>query len=148
LCLVRCIGFEGNGELISLSHFQSKDFWLLLKALHDYTSHPSNPSGLLPISSSLPDMHTSTASYIALQKLYKDKAREDLELFRQCLQDVLKDVGLDEEAIGAEDVEAFVKHCHTLLCERGNRLKEELEEGDVAGDFRQSENRLPGRISG
>jgi len=98
--------------------------------------HPSNVPGLLPLSAALPDMHTSTASYINLQNLYKKQAMADAVLFRECLGQVLLEAGLESEAISGEDADEFVKHCHTLLCERGSRSKDELTAAEVGDDFR------------
>jgi amyloid beta precursor protein binding protein 1 len=120
---------------------QSKDFWLLVKALKAFVAHPENKSGLLPLSASLPDMHTSTTSYINLQNLYKKQAMADATLFKTCLKEVLSEVGLDGEAISEGDADEFVKHCHTLLCERGSQPKEELTAEDVADDFRECPSR-------
>jgi len=118
---------------------QSKDFWLLVKALKAFVDHPSNTLGLLPLSAALPDMHTSTASYINLQNLYKKQAMADAALFRECLGQVLLEAGLEAEAISATDADEFVKHCHTLLCERGSKPKDELVAADVGDDFRTSQ---------
>lgn len=62
----------------------------------------------------------------------------DATLFKSCLKEVLSNVGLDPEAISDTDADDFVKHCHTLLCERGSRAKEELTDEDVADDFSES----------
>jgi hypothetical protein len=106
-----------------------------VKALKAFVEHASNTSGLLPLSAALPDMHTSTASYINLQNLYKKQATADANLFKKCLTKVLVDFGLDPEAISETDADEFVKHCHTLLCERGSQSKGELSVADVGDDF-------------
>ena len=85
-------------------------------------------------------MHTPTDSYINLQNLYKKQAMVDASLFKSCLKEVLSTAGLDAEAISETDADAFVKHCHTLLCERGSQAKKGLVAEDVVDDFRELGN--------
>ncbi|GHJ85507.1 hypothetical protein NliqN6_1909 [Naganishia liquefaciens] len=104
----------------------SRNFWLLVHALKQYTLLPES-EGLLPISASLPDMKASTKDYVHLQGLYKDRANGDLELFSQCLEKTLRSVGLDTDAIDKVEVNDFVKNCHWVLCIDGRSLREESE---------------------
>lgn len=108
-----------------------------MKALKAYTLHSSNPTYLLPLVPSLPDMHSSTSSYVALQNLYKARAQKDSDLYKECLREVLEGVGLEGDAIDEEDVDGFVKHSQMLLCERGRELKVQLEREDVADEIRK-----------
>lgn len=103
---------------------QSKNFWLLVKALQTFQS--TSASGLLPLSSTLPDMHSSTTSYIALQTLYRDQTRADVESFNLALAKTLQSVGLPEDAIAQEEVDSFVKNCHHLKVVRGSPLTGDL----------------------
>jgi amyloid beta precursor protein binding protein 1 len=71
-------------------------------------------------------MKASTVSYVKLQNIYKAKAREDVETFKQCLKEVLQTAGLDEAAVDEEEVEVFVRNCSGLTVLRGKNLKESL----------------------
>ena len=107
---------------------QSKSFFLLLRALRTFVLTTSH----LPISASLPDMKSSTSAYVALQSLYKTKAKEDLEAVKICLAEVLGNVGLDEDAVGEAEIDEFVKNAAGLKVLRGRNLREERE---AAGEF-------------
>ncbi|KPV72506.1 uncharacterized protein RHOBADRAFT_55611 [Rhodotorula graminis WP1] len=102
-------------------------FWLLLHAVRAFVSHPSNPSRLLPLSGALPDMKASSSGYVALQTLYKHKAREDLALVRALVADTLERVGLDRDSVGSDEIETFVKHAAWLKVVRGRSLRMEHE---------------------
>ncbi|KAJ9128204.1 hypothetical protein QFC24_000496 [Naganishia onofrii] len=104
----------------------SRNFWLLVHALKQYTSLPQSED-LLPISASLPDMKASTTDYVHLQNLYKNKANSDLTAFKDCVKTTLGSVGLDEDAIDDEEVVNFVKNCHSLQYIDGRSLREEYE---------------------
>ncbi|KAL7412491.1 hypothetical protein BDY24DRAFT_393087 [Mrakia frigida] len=106
----------------------SKSFFLLLRALRTFVSTTSH----LPVSASLPDMKSSTSAYVDLQSIYKAKAKEDLESIKICLAEVLKNVGLDEDAIDESEIEEFVKNAGGLKVFRGRSLGEERE---LDGEF-------------
>ena len=107
-------------SIIDCADLQSKNFWLLVNALQNF--HDNSPSKLLPLSSTLPDMHSSTTSYIALQTLYRDQSRADLSAYKLALDETLQRAGLPEDAIEQEEIESFVKNCHYLKVVRGSPL--------------------------
>ncbi|GAA5879880.1 hypothetical protein JCM16303_004383 [Sporobolomyces ruberrimus] len=108
---------------------QSSNFWILLHTLQLFTQHPSNPSHLLPLTGSLPDMKSHSTVYVSLQQLYRSKAKQDLELFQQSLQDVLSNIanGGEERWVGKEEVESFVKHSAWVKVLRGRKLSDSFE---------------------
>lgn len=126
----------------------STHFWLLLHAVRAFTRHPSNPSHLLPLSGALPDMKATSSAYVTLQKLYKQKAREDLELVKQLLGETLATVGASSSNgkggegggsvgidIREEEIESFVKHAAWLKVIRGRSLRQEYEACKLAGQI-------------
>ncbi|KAJ9109758.1 hypothetical protein QFC19_001988 [Naganishia cerealis] len=117
---------EENFEEAESQAFRSRNFWLLIHALKQYTLLPQS-EGLLPISASLPDMKASTTDYVHLQNLYKNKANADLRTFKDCVKTTLSSVGLDDDAIDDEETSNFVKNCHSLQCIDGRSLKQEYE---------------------
>lgn len=128
---------------------QSTHFWLLLHAVRAFTRHPSNPSRLLPLSGALPDMKATSSAYVTLQKLYKQKAREDLDLVKQLLRETLATVGAVSSNDGGgggsvggidireEEIESFVKHAAWLKVIRGRSLRQEYEACKLAGQIGQ-----------
>lgn len=70
-------------------------------------------------------MKSDTKSYVALQTIYKTKSKQDVGVFKRCLVKVLVQVGLDEDAIGDQEVEEFVKNAAFLKVVRGRSLEME-----------------------
>ncbi|KAK8866119.1 hypothetical protein IAR55_001270 [Kwoniella newhampshirensis] len=102
----------------------SKNLHILLHALGRYVSSPPH---LPPTAPSLPDMHSSTTSYIALQNLYKTQYQQDLSRFQALLVAVLNNVGLPEDAIPQEEVESFVRNVGGVGVIKGTPLRESRE---------------------
>jgi amyloid beta precursor protein binding protein 1 len=111
----------------------SSNFWLLLRAVRDFVSHPDNPSGLLPLSGALPDMKAETTGYVDLQNLFKTQAKKDVALVSELLGELLDKIGRPRETITQEEVETFVKHSAFLKVVRGRSLRQELEASALKG---------------
>lgn len=72
----------------------------------------------------LPDMHSSTKSYVTVQNLYKQQHLHDLARFSELLGSVLVGVGLPHDAIPVNEVESFVKNVGGVAVIKGAPLKE------------------------
>ena len=96
-------------------------------------------------------MKATSSAYVTLQKVYKQKAREDLELVKQLLAETLETVGLGAVSsnvgggggggsvgIREEEVESFVKHAAWLKVIRGRSLRQEYEACKFAGQIGES----------
>jgi amyloid beta precursor protein binding protein 1 len=75
----------------------------------------------------LPDLHSSTTAYIALQNLYKAQYQADLARFKELLAGVLEGLGLPPDAIPDEEVEGFVKNTGGMAIVKGRPLRESKE---------------------
>jgi amyloid beta precursor protein binding protein 1 len=93
-------------EVVNLSPVSSP-FSHLVNALSRFVRE--QPSHTLPLTSTLPDMKASTEAYICLQKMYKKRAEEEKQIFRQYLQIPVDDAVVD----------AFLKNSHALKLLRG-----------------------------
>lgn len=82
-------------------------FFHLLAALKEYTEQ--SDAHALPLTSTLPDMKSDTHNYIHLQRLYKTRAEEEKQAFKNYLR-VPVDDGM---------VDSFVKNAHALVVLRG-----------------------------
>ncbi|EIW72572.1 hypothetical protein TREMEDRAFT_58742 [Tremella mesenterica DSM 1558] len=102
----------------------SKNLHILLNTLSQYLLTPPH---LPPLSPTLPDMHSSTTSYIVLQNLFKRQHQSDLQLFRQTLSSTLEKIGLPEDAIPDEEVEGFVRNIGGVGIVKGSFLRERRE---------------------
>lgn len=61
-------------------------------------------------------MHTSTETYVHLQKLYKARAEEEKVAFKEFLKKENGGENVDEEA-----VDSFLKNCHALKVLKGKK---------------------------
>ncbi|KAJ3565311.1 hypothetical protein NP233_g7710 [Leucocoprinus birnbaumii] len=84
-------------------------FFHLLAALKKFAAQPPYT---LPLSSTLPDMKASTDAYIGLQKLYKDQAEREKNVFKSFIS--------PEAQISDDLIDSFVKNAHALKVIRGN----------------------------
>ncbi len=106
-----------------LTRLQSKNLHILLHTLRQWlTTHP-----LPPMSPTLPDMHSSTSSYIALQNLFKAAHQSELTEFRSLLEGVLGNISLPADAISNEEIESFVKGTGFVAIIKGSPLREGRE---------------------
>jgi amyloid beta precursor protein binding protein 1 len=105
----------------------SDPFWLLLRAVRDFVQ--SDPQHLLPLTGALPDMKATSSGYIALQKLYRTKAQDDLTAVRAHLDALLKKVGLPADAIPEDQISTFVKHAGYVAVLRGTNFAREQADG-------------------
>jgi amyloid beta precursor protein binding protein 1 len=76
-------------------------------------------------------MHSSTASYIALQNLFKQQFLEDLARFKANLAETLATIGLAENAIPDEEVENFARNVTAVGIIKGSPLVERKRVGDL-----------------
>ncbi|ORX37378.1 hypothetical protein BD324DRAFT_625903 [Kockovaella imperatae] len=111
----------------------SHNLHILLHTLGIYLqSHP-----LPPISPSLPDMHSSTESYITLQNMYKRQYQSDLAEYKSVLDKVLDSVGLPSGAVPVTEIESFVKNSGGVDIVNGSPLSAQR---DVKGLTREAIN--------
>ncbi|ODN77962.1 hypothetical protein L202_05055 [Cryptococcus amylolentus CBS 6039] len=104
----------------NISH-SSKNLQILLHTLSQYIIPAPH---LPPTSPSLPDMHSSTESYVALQNMYKAQHQADLAKFKELLAQVLEKVGLPVESVPADEVEGFVRNVGGVGIIKGTSLRE------------------------
>lgn len=89
----------------------SPPFFHLLAALKTFTEQPPYT---LPLSANLPDMKADTKGYVHLQKLYKARAEEEKNRFKEILEE--RSVQVDSRM-----VDEFVRNAHGLKIVRGHR---------------------------
>ncbi|ORX93799.1 NEDD8-activating enzyme E1 regulatory subunit [Basidiobolus meristosporus CBS 931.73] len=114
---------------------QTPDFWLMLRALEEFVNHEGN--GLLPVSGSLPDMKSDTERYIALQNIYRQKAKEDLLAFKNHLNKLLTRVNRPANSITEEQIEVFCKNTGFLTVLKYRSIAEEYRNSPKIKQIRQ-----------
>ncbi|KAJ2720102.1 hypothetical protein GGI07_004814 [Coemansia sp. Benny D115] len=114
-------------------------FWLLARALRRYTES-EYAQGKLPLSGAIPDMKADTKSYIALQRVYKQKADEDKAELTRHVHAVLRDSGLAEDLICQSEIDVYCKNARRLRLLRFTPLHTEIKCGPAnAGEIAFSE---------
>ncbi|KAJ3805323.1 hypothetical protein EV368DRAFT_47479 [Lentinula lateritia] len=96
-------------------------FVALISALSQFVqNNPASPqytSGLLPLTSSLPDMKSSTEEYVKLQKLYRAQSEKEKQVFKDYLS--RRQVDVDDVTI-----DVFLKNSHALKVLKGREWKD------------------------
>ncbi|KAJ5690765.1 hypothetical protein N7462_005157 [Penicillium macrosclerotiorum] len=103
---------------------RSADFWVIASAINlFYTVH-----GVLPLPGSLPDMKAQSADYVALQNIYKDKARQDVKEVSATVRQLETQLGRAAPQILEREIEVFCKNAAHIKVVRGRPLPH-LREG-------------------
>ena len=85
----------------------------------------------LPIDGSLPDMTSTTESYLALQEVYTAKAASDADAVYNIVRRKLAEMGRDDASISPVEVKHMCKHARCLQVVRHASLEEEMQPTDL-----------------
>jgi amyloid beta precursor protein binding protein 1 len=92
----------------------SSTFWLLMAALKRFVANEGEGK-FLPLAGGVPDMHSSTKNFIALQRVYQDKAEKDVDAFARHLEAVVAETGAKAGAhLSREDIKRFCKNAASV----------------------------------
>lgn len=99
---------------------KSDDFWVITHAIKAF--HQQH--GVLPLPGTVPDMKAQSADYIALQNLYKSKARQDLAEVVAKVRSTEAQLGTERAAseIPAKEVEVFCKNAAHIKLIKGREI--------------------------
>jgi len=103
----------------------SKPFFHLLAALKEYVLSQEEGRQTLPLSANLPDIKSDTKSYVEVQTMYKQRAREERDLYKAVLLKQLRHISeqgasvsdealLESFGISEGTIDDFVKNSHGL----------------------------------
>lgn len=96
---------------------ESASFWVVAKAVGLFYK----TQGVLPLPGSIPDMKAQSSDYIALQNVYKSKAREDVQTVLASVRALERQLSRTTKIPDAE-VEAFCKGASHIKLIRGRPL--------------------------
>eukprot|EP01115_Flamella_aegyptia_P015652 TRINITY_DN97685_c0_g1_i2.p1 TRINITY_DN97685_c0_g1~~TRINITY_DN97685_c0_g1_i2.p1 ORF type:complete len:332 (+),score=72.42 TRINITY_DN97685_c0_g1_i2:597-1592(+) len=102
---------------------ESSKFWILASALKGFVENEGG--GYLPLMGTIPDMTASTNGYIALQKIYQDKAQADAAAVGARVKSILAKIGKPENFISTEEIKKFCKNSMFLSVIRYRSLEDE-----------------------
>lgn len=102
----------------------SDKYWFLVAGLRAFIER----EGCLPLQGAIPDMTSTTESYVELQRLYADKAAKDAASVRRNALDAAHCAGVanPEEFIPESDATTFCKNCRHVRVLTWRPLEEEL----------------------
>jgi amyloid beta precursor protein binding protein 1 len=106
----------------------SQDFWVIASAIK--TFHASH--GVLPLPGSLPDMKAQSADYVALQNIYKAKARQDIEEVTATVRKLESQIGRQAPAIPDREIEVFCKNAAHIKVVRGRDIPQISIDSDAS----------------
>ncbi|KAI9023556.1 NEDD8 activating enzyme E1 subunit 1 [Phycomyces nitens] len=102
---------------------QSEHFWVVARAVREFFENEGQ--GQLPLPGKLPDMKSDTTNYVALQNVYREKAKEDIAAVTAHLNTILKANGIPENSISQDIVESFCKNSAHIKVVRYRSIEEE-----------------------
>ncbi|KAI7863001.1 NEDD8 activating enzyme E1 subunit 1 [Spinellus fusiger] len=101
----------------------SQPFWIIAKAIRNFVEKEGE--GQLPLPGKLPDMKSDTANYVALQKVYQQKAQKDLAVVKHHVQAILSQIESPLDSIPTEMIESFCKNASHAKVIRYRSIEEE-----------------------
>ena len=105
---------------------ESADFWVIASAINEfYQKHQ-----VLPLPGSLPDMKAQSADYVALQNIYKSKAKKDVEEVTGTVRRVESQLGSRAIAIPEKEIEIFCKNAAHIKVVHGRDIPQ-LDQADA-----------------
>ncbi|XP_064610476.1 NEDD8-activating enzyme E1 regulatory subunit-like isoform X2 [Liolophura sinensis] len=104
-------------------HSESKPFWILVKALKDFTENEGQ--GQLPLRGTIPDMTADSERYIQLQNVYRKQAAKDVASVTRHVQKTLKELGKNLCSISEQDIKTFCRNAAFLRMIHCSSIAEE-----------------------
>ncbi|CAO3615632.1 unnamed protein product [Cunninghamella echinulata] len=101
---------------------ESTYFWIIARAVRDFVKNEGN--GQLPLPGKLPDMKSDTQNYVALQNVYRQKAKEDLDAVIERVNSLLEEYHIPSEHVPKEAIESFCKNAAHVKMIKYRNIKE------------------------
>ncbi|KAK3792128.1 hypothetical protein RRG08_055391 [Elysia crispata] len=101
---------------------ESKNFWVMVRALKEFTENDGN--GFLPLRGSIPDMTADSERYIQLQTVYREQAELDSIAVAGHVHALLHNIGR-KGTISDTEIKTFCRNSAFLTVLRTGSLEEE-----------------------
>ena len=101
----------------------SSNFWILARAIREYVH--GEGKGCLPLRGSIPDMTSSSAMYVDLQRVYQRHANGDVDIVFSHVHRILNNLGKPKNTVSRKSVQDFCKNSAFLKVVRFRSLSEE-----------------------
>mmetsp|Transcript_7492 Transcript_7492/g.24880 ORF Transcript_7492/g.24880 Transcript_7492/m.24880 type:complete len:560 (+) Transcript_7492:72-1751(+) len=116
---------------------EREQFWALVAGLRAFVA--GEGAGLLPLPGSLPDMTSTTDFYLALQRVFQQKAEEDAAAVEAHVNRALAAMGRPVGSVSLAAVRHFCKNAANLHMRRYRSLKEEYALAEGLGELLAAE---------
>lgn len=103
--------------------FQSKPFWIMVRALRDFVE----AHGTLPVRGSIPDMTSDSESYVQLAGVYKQEADKHWEDVCNRVNVILAALSKPVDTICEPEIHLLCRNSHTLDVLRTRPIFEEYD---------------------
>jgi len=100
-----------------------ENFWLLAAAVRAFVKGEGDNQ--LPLMGTIPDMIAETKVFVELQRIYRNKAAEDVALVQKHLNTILTGLGVPHDRVPVDDLKNFCKHSLFLKVLRYNTIENE-----------------------
>ena len=98
------------------------EFDILLKSLKIFIE---KNNGNAPLNGQVPDMTSTSASFVQIQKIYHDKAVSDMHSLKTIISSVLLELGRNPDEISDETIEIFCQNIFNLRRVTTTKIEEE-----------------------
>lgn len=102
----------------------SSDFWVMVAALKEFISNEGE--GDVPLDGTIPDMTSTTDYYVALQKIYQEKAELHASAIEARVKNTCKKIGRDPQSIKKSAIKLFCKNSRYIQVIRFPPLEDEF----------------------
>lgn len=109
---------------------KSSKFWVLIAALKQFVAN-EGAGKYLPVAGGIPDMHASTDHFIAVQRVYQQKADKDVDAVMAHVQALQSSAGTKHE-IAREEVKRFCKNSRNIRLIRYQSYADPINAEDIS----------------
>lgn len=106
-------------------NFNSKPFWVIIRAIQEFTENEGQ--GQLPLRGSIPDMVSDTERFVSLQNVYKAKAQHDIESVLSRVERLCLNINKPYDFILEQQVKLFCKNSYFLKSIKFRSLEQECD---------------------
>jgi len=124
--MVESILKNPQGETITP---ESDIFWIMVRGLRDFLENEGH--GFMPVTTSIPDFHTSSKVYLQMKNIYKARATRDLELIKGYVRTRMEEVGQNNDLLDDSFIVRFVKNCRNLHVDQYKSVSDEYNSPDM-----------------
>lgn len=103
--------------------YQKDSFGIMIAALHKFLkSHQNQP----PLNGTIPDMTSTTESYMALQNAYQTQAKSDFQEMKKLVQSIIDENSISDVDVSDEELLIFCKNIANIRLLKTRSFHDEI----------------------